>query len=362
MGERILVTGASGHLGGLVVRRLLTDRPSADLVILTRDPERWAARARALRVPAARVTAIVGDPGSSAAAFPAATRDALRRDFTAIVHLAADTDPGADLARARAVNVRGTERLLEFTAPGGSPICFVSTAFVAGLRSGRIAETDPPTRVGWANAHEQSKAEAEDLVRASGRDFVILRPSTIVCDDQRGRILRHGAIHRILRLLHDGLAPLLPGRGDTLVDVIPADFAASAIAELATRPDLRGATVHLCAGDGAAPLDRIIAWSWEVWSENPLWRRRSISPPALTDLSTYRLFEIAAEETGDARLTKLIGTLGHFVPHLAHAKRFHTGIAEAALGHGAPPVAMYWRALAADLARRAWTTSLDTAA
>ena len=340
--ERWLVTGATGLLGSDVLARLLRGRPSARAVVLVRDPARWTGTAIRKGIPAERVDVLRGDLRLPGLGLDAAARARLARDVGHTLHLAADIVFSRPLDEARATNVEGTRNLLSALDGGRGRFCYVSTAFVAGRRTGLVTEDDPGGEAGWVNAYEQSKWEAEQLVRGSGRDFLILRSSTVVCDSPRGEVSQFNAVHRALRLFRRGLAPMVPGREHSPVDLIPADYAGRAIAALAPREELSGATLHLCAGRGAIGLGELLDLTFQRWKRRPEWRRRGISRPALADLATYRLFERSVEETGDARLQQVMRSLSHFAPQLALEKRFDTRRADAALGEPAPQVRDYW--------------------
>jgi long-chain acyl-CoA synthetase len=236
-------------------------------------------------------------------------------------------------------------------------VVHVSTAFVAGKRTGVIDETETDCSAGWANAYEQSKYEAEALVRTYAADWAIFRPSTIVCDDVDGHVSRMNAVHRALKLYRDGLAAMMPGVRDSTVDVVTTSYVARAITELGLRADLSRKTVHLCAGEGALPLRDLLDISWERWALDPAWRRRGIPRPALTDLRTYALFERSIEEAGDASLRRIVRSLSHFVPQLALPKRFDTTTADTLLGAPAPVVRDYWIPMLDCLSATKWGTA-----
>lgn len=345
------VTGATGLLGGRVLQHLLGSRAGTRAYLLVRDAARMEEAIRRLRIPRERVVLLPGDLLKPGLGLEATARRRLRREVTATVHLAADTVFSRSLDGSRATNVGGTRRLLELAADWVGPLHHVSTAFVAGRRTGRVFERDPGGQYGWVNAYEQSKWEAEALVRSSGLDFSILRPSTIVCDSVAGEVTQYNAVHRALRLFQAGLAPMLPGRETAPVDFVTADYAASAIGKIAARREASGETYHLCAGEGAIPLGEMLDLTLEIWSRDVDWRRRSIARPALTDLATYRLFEESVNDVADIRLRRVTRSLSHFVPQLALEKRFDTAGADAVLGRPAPPVRDYWRAMVEHLVR-----------
>jgi nucleoside-diphosphate-sugar epimerase len=336
------LTGATGLIGGAALSRMLDASPNLRVYALVRDPTRWARLARRLGPLSGRVVPLVGDLRAGGLGLGAANRLRLRDEVSSTVHVAGDIVFSRPLEQARATNVEGTRNLLDLSADWRGKVCFVSTAFVAGRREGAVLESDLGGEAGWVNAYEQSKWEAEQLVRASGRPFTILRSSTVVCDSVAGEVSQYNAVHRALRLFYHGLAPMLPGCGTSPVDLVTADYVGHAISALALRDDLDGRCYHLCAGDRALSLGDLLDLTHRFWASEPAWRRRSIALPVLCGLETYRLFEQSVCDAADARLQQVVRSLSHFVPQLALAKRFDTSGADTVLGFRAPDVREYW--------------------
>jgi long-chain acyl-CoA synthetase len=339
----IFLTGATGLIGRSVVTRLLAAEPDLRVFALVREPERWPALARRIG-DLRRVVPVRGDLCADALGIAPEMRAAICAETTTFLHLAADTTFSNPLGRARAVNTAGTERVLGLAAQCATAarVIYISTAFVAGRRTGNVEESVSPGAHGWVNAYEQSKYEAEALVRERASRWMILRPSTVVCDDIDGGITQTNAVHRALRLYHAGLAAMMPGVADSTVDVVTTSYVAKAIAQLTLVDDGSGETVHLCAGDRALPLGELLDLTYERWAIDAAWRRRGIARPALADLETYALFERTIEEVGDPSLKRITRALSHFVPQLALPKRFATANAEALLGYAAPAVRDFW--------------------
>jgi nucleoside-diphosphate-sugar epimerase len=355
----VLVTGATGLLGSDLVRRWTTSGTSRRIAVLVRDPARWDAVAQRLALPHDAVVALEGDVTREGLGLTRVARAWLASRATAMVHLAADTTFSRPLDQARLVNRDGTAHLLALAAdcPHVARVAYVSTAFVAGRRTGVIpesAEGAATERIGWVNAYERSKAEAEALLRDARRDWVILRSSTIACDDANGAVTQRNAVHQALRLFHDGLAAMIPGVAESVLDVVPADYVSDAIARLALRDDVDGETVHLCAGEGAMPLGELLAECHARWATDAAWRRRGIALPSQADLETWELFTQAVEQTGHPRLRRVTRALSHFLPQLALPKRFETRRAAALLGVEPPGVREYWGNMIDHLLRTEW--------
>jgi nucleoside-diphosphate-sugar epimerase len=355
----VLVTGATGLLGGELVRRWTTSARSRPIAVLVRDRARWETVARRLGIPHDTVVPLEGDVTHDGLGLGRVERTWLATRATAMVHLAADTTFSRPLDESRRVNRDGTAHLLALAAecPHVSRVACVSTAFVAGRRTGIVPESAAGAateQIGWVNGYEQSKAEAEALLRDARRDWVILRSSTIACDDTSGVVTQRNAVHQALRLFHDGLAAMIPGVAGSVLDVVPADYVSDAIARLALREDVEGETVHLCAGARAMPLDDLLDECRTHWSADPAWRRRGIALPSQADLDTWELFTEAVEQTGHPRLRRVTRALSHFLPQLALPKRFETQRAAALLGAEPPPVREYWGRMLEHLLSTGW--------
>ena len=355
----VFVTGATGLLGTDLVRRWTASGTARRIAVLVRDRARWDAIVRRLALPHDAVVALEGDVTREGLGLNRDARAWLAGRATAMVHLAADTTFSRPLDQARLVNRDGTTNLLALAAdcPLLSRVAFVSTAFVAGRRTGFVPESPDgasTSAIGWVNAYEQSKAEAEALVRSTREDWVILRSSTIACDDAGGAVTQRNAVHQALRLFHDGLAAMIPGVPASVLDVVPTDYVADAIARLALRRDIDGTTVQLCAGTGAMPLGELLDECYARWATDAAWRRRRIAPPSQADLETWELFTQAVEETAHPRLRRVTRALNHFLPQLALPKRFDTRCADALLGAPAPPVREYWGRMIDHLQQTGW--------
>lgn len=154
--ERVLVTGATGFVGRAVVRELCAHgmRP----VCLVRSAEKL--RRQHPELGGDRFTPIVGDLGDTRALQGAA------RQCQAVIHLV-----GIIIARPlrgqtfRKIHVNGTRAVLDAARDAG--IRRYAHMSALGTRTDAIA---PYHRTKW---------EAEELVRASGLDWTIFRPSLI---------------------------------------------------------------------------------------------------------------------------------------------------------------------------------------
>jgi nucleoside-diphosphate-sugar epimerase len=167
------------------------------------------------------------------------------------------------LTEARAINVEGTRRMLEFAEAarecgGLHRYAQVSTAYVAGDHAGRFAECDLDLGQGFNNSYEQSKFEAEQLVRSHGDlPSTILRPSIVVGDRRSGWTSAFNVLYWPLRAFARGLFTAVPANPSAPVDVVSVDFVADAIHALCEAEGGIGETYHLTAGPDASSIGEI---------------------------------------------------------------------------------------------------------
>lgn len=236
--KRILLTGGTGVLGAVVARALA---PHAELTCLTRR--------RRLQIDGVREVA--GDLTASGMGLDARDRDDIVAGTDVIVHCGAMTGFGNKPEVPLRVNVDGTNRILDLAASAGARLIHVSTAFVARVGEFEAAQVAPELRT--PVLYVRSKVEAENLVLGSGLDPVIVRPSVIMGDSVTGHIEAFQGWHTMCGAVMTGQTPFLPAGPDALVDCVPVDFAARAIARLAIG-GLEPGEWWLTAGDDAFTL------------------------------------------------------------------------------------------------------------
>jgi nucleoside-diphosphate-sugar epimerase len=188
-----------------------------------------------------------------------------------VIHSAATVRFDHSLSEARSINVDGTRRMLDFA--GGArnlkSFAYVGTAYVAGERSDLVHEDELAIGQGYRNTYEQTKAEAEALVRSrlGSLPGVILRPSIIVGDSRTGVTSSFKMMYWPLKIYARGLWRTVPGYPDAVLDIVPVDYVASAVARLAFDEAAFGSTVHLCAGPrGSATINQVAHRAMEYFN------------------------------------------------------------------------------------------------
>jgi len=273
--ELILVTGSTGFLGVQLVRELLQRHPGATLALLIRSRPNQSSQQRAdAIVPAAdrsRVQVYSGDVSLPNCGLDDAAWQRLSSETTRVIHSAATVRFDHSLAEARHINVEGTRRLLDFAAGARQlrSLAYVGTAYVAGERSDLVLESELAIGQSYRNTYEQTKAEAEALVRSrlGSLPGVILRPSIIVGDSRTGVTSSFKMMYWPLKIYARRLWRTVPGYPDAVLDIVPVDYVASAVTRLTFDPAALGSTVHLCAGPrGSATIEQVAHRAMEYFN------------------------------------------------------------------------------------------------
>ena len=114
---------------------------------------------------------------------------------------------------------------------------------------GASPSTTSTSARGFNNSYEQSKFEAEQLVRSlHDLPFTIMRPSIVVGDRHSGWTAAFNVLYWPLRALARGIFPAVPATPSSPVDVVSIDYVADAIHELCQGAGDVGQTYHLTAG------------------------------------------------------------------------------------------------------------------
>ncbi len=253
-----LVTGATGFLGREIVLHLLTKEPASNLTLLIRGKDDADAKRRGEKLVTElagegakkRVTIVRGDIEQDRLGMTEKTWNDVAATTSAVLHGAASVSFTLPIDQARNVNLEGTRRILDLAKKANARVDYVGTAYVAGDRKGIAYEDELDVGQSFRNTYEQTKMEAEKLVRDRAKDqpIAMFRPSIIVGDSQTGRTASFKVLYWPLKLYAQGFARFVPGRRSTPVDVVPSDYVVDAIMAIRKRPDSLGRAFNLAAG------------------------------------------------------------------------------------------------------------------
>jgi thioester reductase-like protein len=172
-----------------------------------------------------------------------------------IIHCAAAVRFDQPLDQAREINLEGTRNTLELALAArrlGREVRFdtVSTAYIAGKRSGVATEHELEHKKGFHNTYEQSKYEAEQLVRRYMGELpiTIYRPSIIIGNSKTGETGNFKAFYWPIRIYAQGNVKAIPAYPACRVDLVPVDYVARAMLFLTNLEETKGQTYHLTAG------------------------------------------------------------------------------------------------------------------
>ncbi len=250
-----LVTGFPGFIGRRLVAALLEREPEDRVITLVEPRMVAAAREAVLELDGGpRIEVLAGDITDSRLALGEDRYARLAAEVGVVHHLAAIYDLAVPAAVAHRVNVEGTGNVLAFcrAAERLERLNYVSTAYVAGDRTGVVYEHELDRGQGFKNHYESTKFQAEVWVRSEIERIptTIFRPAIVVGDSVTGETQKFDGPYYALRFIAATAGRGMPvaniGRGATPFNVVPVDFIVDALVELGRSAAAIGATVHLC--------------------------------------------------------------------------------------------------------------------
>jgi thioester reductase-like protein len=234
----VLITGASGVIGRAVIDELRDQRVIA---LVNSDSD----------VPGAdRV--LTCDLGQPRLGLTDEQWHALAEETDVIVHSGALTVWGQPRDRYQAINIDGTKTVLDLARLAKAPVHLVSTCFVHAIELGRLGELSDDNVVA---PYIWSKLEAERLVARSGVPYSVFRPTNLVGDSRTGASSRPQIVQLMSDWMCRGKAPFFPAHPGNLVDVVPLDVTAIAIARAVETDDLDCGLHWLTYGPSAMTVD-----------------------------------------------------------------------------------------------------------
>jgi nucleoside-diphosphate-sugar epimerase len=302
VGRAVLVTGATGFLGGALVERLARD----------------GARVRALARRPVRGHALPTTSGVELAQGDVTDENRMRdvlRGCDIVLHTAGVLN--GSVATQRRVNVGGTRNVLEAAAAAGADrVVHVSSAGAYGFGGGGDLSEDVPLEPGHA-AYGVTKAEAEVVVRQVARErglaYSIVRPGMIYGPGSRVWT------EALFKLARRRPTPF-PGDGSGSIPAIFVDDVVDLLTELAVHPAAAGETFN-CTPD-PSPTWRQFLGAYAALAGHDRWLALPVAPLGIV----ARL--VAAVAPDDTRLKDLPQVLEFLTTH----RRFRMDKARALLG------------------------------
>ncbi|GJD73165.1 SDR family oxidoreductase [Methylobacterium goesingense] len=315
--KRVLLTGATGLIGGAVLHHALDRDDAVSWVCLVRcvsvdqGRQRVAARLARFTDPftaqrlARKIEIVPGD-------FTRADLDMDPRldDVTHILHLAADTSWWGD-ERVNRTNHDGTLALARRARAmaGLERFLHVGTAMICGANAPhRVEEAAyPAADARHLVAYTVSKAAAETSLAEHFSDLpvVVARPSIVVGHSTLGA----GPSSSILWVVRaaDRLR-MLPCADESRVDIVPSDWVAETLHGLLFKPNLAHRVYHVSGGAASSASWRDLIGAFEAAEPSD-------------GVRAFRRFDLSDRATLRARFAEVFGLDGSLKQAMLRATR-----------------------------------------
>jgi len=274
----VLMTGFPGFLGSSLLVKILAKREGAVAVCIVQARHMDEAKAKLVEIEAShphiaqRVQLVEGDitvQGLGLSDSVAVDAERLA-DVNEVWHLAAVYDLAVPEDIAKLVNITGTENVLQFCRerPNFRRLQYVSTCYVSGRYDGEFTEDMLEEGQEFQNHYEETKYEAERLVRAAmadGLPATIYRPGIVVGDSRTGETQKYDGPYFVADYMKrlPGVTFLPNVDKSVMASLVPRDYVVAAMDALSVLDKSEGKTYQLTDPD--PPSAREVA---EIFGEH----------------------------------------------------------------------------------------------
>jgi thioester reductase-like protein len=269
VGRVLFVTGFPGFIGRRLVSALLEADREAGVVALVEEKQLERARESAGKIDNERIEILAGDIARDDLGLEREQRERLEQETLQVFHLAAVYNLAVPQEVAQRVNVEGTGNVLEFCARCRQleRLNYVSTAYVAGDRTGTVYEHELVVGQRFKNHYESTKFQAElwARIRMDEIPTTIYRPAIVVGDSSTGETDKFDGPYYVLRTISRAVERGGPiprfGSDQSPFNVVPVDFIVNSIVAACTDDAARGETLHLADPEpiSAGELARVLS-------------------------------------------------------------------------------------------------------
>ncbi|QDG93770.1 NAD(P)-dependent oxidoreductase (plasmid) [Rhizobium sp. NIBRBAC000502774] len=259
--SRYLVTGATGFLGGAVVRRL--NEMEHDVIATGRD------RKRLDSLPLADES---GRLALDLASVDPVELSKMLRSLDCIIHCAGLSSPWGRRSEFEYSNIRTTETIIALAkACGVRHVIHISTPAIYFRFRDQWNVAEDCTLPRPVNEYARSKAIAERIVLQSGLPYTIVRP--------RG-LYGQGDTALLPRLIRAAKAGSLPRfrNGSAVTDITHVDDVVDAIMTIAERREDAIGQIFNVSGGEALSIEQIVEQAARVSGVTPVWRNLPLFP------------------------------------------------------------------------------------
>jgi thioester reductase-like protein len=340
MMKNIFITGATGFLGGELLVDLSKRTEVGKIYCLVRSGSKDKAVARLKKVfdfhgdsfDPNKIIPVQGDLAQDDL-----TEDLIENtmlnDVNYIVHSAANTSfsPIYD-KMVEEINIHGLQKILKWSQslPQLETFVYVGTATICGkqVKDRTVTEEESPNlKAEHLVKYTYTKMQGElEIEKALPKEKILIVRPSIILGDSRPWVPRSYVIMWTLATVN--FLRLVPGNGDSLLDMVPVDYVSDAITKLLFAKDRKHNVYHISAGEAAATTSvKICSTIEEAFPELPkfnfvghemlrdmkMWARKRLSKDSkLNDYPEYLdYWNSIMEDTSELRI--LMGGLDPYI-------------------------------------------------